>query len=170
MDREREVMAERDAGVGYQVVHREVRGYEIGNFAKATTLKAMWLSLSTMLAPLITAIFMLCLWGHKVVVLSYYMMFVFVVFTAYYNTTTGRLFERMKKKFFEIKIFGMYDKEEEEVAYAGMFVSLQGTVMKYSEVTPLVTILLWITLTSRVAGPLISETGWLKEYLYEADA
>ena len=69
-----------------------------------------------------------------------------------------------------MKIFGIYDKEEEEIAYSGMFVSLQGTVMKYGEVTPLVTILLWITLTSRVAAPLVDQTGWLKHYLEAVEA
>lgn len=75
------------------------------------------------------------------------------------------MFERLNKKFFNIKIQGRFDDMAEEEAYCGMFVSLQGLASRYSEVIPLTSILLWLTMTCRIAHPLIVKTSWAEKYI-----
>ena len=62
----------------------------------------------------------------KILAITYYLVFVYILFTVYYANSKGRMFERLKKKFFDIKINGRFDDMAEEEAYCGMFVSLQG--------------------------------------------
>lgn len=46
-----------------------------------------------------------------------------------------------------------------------MFVSLHGTFLKYCELPQTLAILLFMTITMRVANPLIKETGWIEGWI-----
>jgi len=102
--------------------------------------------------------------GIKIVALMLYLMFVYILYTAYNAFIKGRMFERLKRRFFDIKITGRFDKIQEEDAYCGMFVSLEGLVVRYSEMAPMTVIVLWLSLTCRCAHPLIEKTGWAKDF------
>jgi hypothetical protein len=75
---------------------------------------------------------------------------------------------RMKRSFIRLKIEGERGQSDEELGYAGLFASIQGTITEFMDLYPIMAVMLFQVASLRTAHQFIKSSAFIEKVIMYA--